>query len=155
MVGAEVDLVLGEDHPVGELAANLALLELQAVREHGSGQRDRDRRPRAEVPRAADDLARLALPHVDAAELQPIGVRVLRRLEHAPDAEQAEIPVAVRDPAALDPVDLRGGDREPLRELAQRHLDGDVVAQPGDRDPQNWVRTRRSPSQRGRMSGKS
>jgi len=155
VVGAEGDLVLGEDHPVGELAPNLALLELEAVRQHRPGEGDPDGRPRPEVPGAADDLARLALADVHAAELQAVGVRVLLRLEHLADAEQAEVAVAVRDPAPLDPLDLGHGDREPGRELVQRHLDGDVVAQPRDRSPQNCVRTRRSPSHRGRMSGKS
>ena len=34
VIHAELDFVLGEDHPVAELAANLALVELQAVRQH-------------------------------------------------------------------------------------------------------------------------
>ena len=37
VIDAELDLVLGEDHSVAELAANLALLELQAVRQHRAG----------------------------------------------------------------------------------------------------------------------
>ena len=60
---------------------SFALLERVAAREDGAGQRDRDRRPGAEVPGAADDLARLALAHVHAAELEPVGVRVLARLD--------------------------------------------------------------------------
>src|SRR5262249_11349570 len=103
----------------------------------------------------ANDLARLALPHVDAAELEPVGVRVLPRLDHAADAEQAEVAVRVRDAAALDALDLRRGHGKPLRERAEPHPRGDVVAQPGDRNPQNGVRTRRSPSHSGLMSGKS
>ena len=120
-----------------------------------AGQRDRHRRARAEVPGAADDLARLALPHVDPAELEPVGVRVLLGLEHAPDPEEPEVAVLVGHAAALDPLDLGGRDREPLRQLRQRHLERDVLPQPGDRDPQNCLSTRRSPSQSARMSGKS
>ena len=63
--------------------------------QHRARQRDRDGRARAEVPGAADDLARLALPHVHRAELEPVGVRVLARLEHAADAEEAEVAVDV------------------------------------------------------------
>ena len=37
VVRAELDLVLGQNHAVTELAANLALLELQAVRQHRAG----------------------------------------------------------------------------------------------------------------------
>ena len=62
VVGAEVDLVLGEDHPVGHLAAQLAPLERQTVRERRAGERDGDRRAGAEVPGAADDLVRLRPP---------------------------------------------------------------------------------------------
>ena len=58
VVGAEVDLVLGQDHPVGDLAAHLPALERDPVREHGAGQRHGDGRPGAEVPRAADDRTR-------------------------------------------------------------------------------------------------
>ena len=91
-----------------------------SVRPSGStapGKRDRDRRAGAEVPRAADDLARLALAHVDAAELEPVGVRVLARLDDAPDAEEAEVAVVVGDAAVGDALDLAGGDRQPVGEL--------------------------------------
>ena len=153
---AELDLVLGQDHPVRELAANLALLELQPAREPRAGQRDRHGRARAEVPGAADDLARVALPHVHAAELEPVGVRVLLGLEHAPDPEEPEVAVLVGHATALDPLHLRGRDREPLRQLGQRHLQRDVLPQPGNRNThQNCVRTLRSPSHNARMSGKS
>ena len=71
-------------------------------------------------------------------------------LEHPADAEEAEVAALVGDAAALDPLDLGGRDREPRRELVERHLDRHVVAQPGDRDAhQNCLSTRRSPSQSG------
>ncbi len=117
VVRAERDLVLGEDHPVRQLAAELGRLEGRAVREYGSGQRHRHRRAGAEVPRAADDLTRLALTDVDLAELQPVRVRMLPRLEHAADEEAAQIAVRVGDAAAFDTLDLRGRDAEPLRQI--------------------------------------
>ena len=155
MIRAELDLVLREDHPVAELAAHLALLELQAVRQHGAGQRDADRRAGAEVPRAADDLARIALAHVHLAELQAVRVRMLHGVEHAADTEEAEVAVDVCDADRLDPVDLARRDDEAVRELGDRHLDRDVLPQPADRDftHQNCLRTRRSFSQNMRMSG--
>jgi hypothetical protein len=128
--GSEADLVLGEDHPGRHLAAHLALLQLRPVRQHRSRQCDGDRRAGAEVPRAADDRARLALPHVDAAQLQPVGVGVFLRREDAPDAEQLEVAVRVGDADALDPVDLGGRHRQPVRKLGERHVDRDVVAEP-------------------------
>src|SRR5207253_6380177 len=116
---------------------------------------DRERRARTEVPGAADDLARRALPHVYLAELQAVGVRMLARLEHAADAEETEVAVLVGDAAALDPLDLGRGDAEPLCQLGERHLDGDVVPEPGDGNSQNCLRTRRSGDQSGRISSMS
>ena len=119
VVAAEADLVLGQDHPVGDLAAHLAPLELEPVREHGAGERDTDGRADAEVPGAADDRARLALADVDLGDLEPVGVRVLLGLDDAADPEQAEVAALVGDAARVDPLDLGGGDREPRRELAR------------------------------------
>ena len=156
MVGTELDLVLGEDHAVGELAAYLAALELQPVRKHGTGKSNPDGRAGAEVPGAADDLPRLRLADVDAAKLEPVGVRVLGRLHHPADEEAAEVPVGVGHAATLDALDLRGRDRQPRDELLERHVERDIVGEPGDWNAhQNCVNTRRSPSQSGLMSGMS
>ena len=87
------------------------------------GQRDADGGADAEVPGAADDVARLALADVDLRHLQPVGVRVLLGLEHAADAEEVEVAARVVDAAALDALDLGGRDREPRRELLERHVD--------------------------------
>src|SRR4029079_19790679 len=76
------------------------------------------------------------------------------RVDDLADPEQAEISVLVGHAAALDALDLGGRDRESCRQLVQLHVDGDVVPQPGDRDSQNCLRTRRSPSQSARMSAK-
>ena len=46
VVGAEVDLVLGEDHPLGDLAAQLSALEREPARQRRARQRDRDGRAR-------------------------------------------------------------------------------------------------------------
>ena len=133
VIDAELDLVLGEDHAVAHLSAYLAALEQEAVREHRAGQCDRNGRARAEVPRAADDLARVSLADVDVTELQPVGVRMLRRVEHTPDAEEPEVAVDVCDAPCLDPVDLAGRDDEAVGELARGDLDRDVLAQPAQR----------------------
>ena len=110
MVGAELDLVLGQDHPVRDFAADLAPLELEPARQNGPGQRHRDRRAWPEVPGAADDLPGLSFADVDAAELQPIGVRVLLGLEHAADPEPLQVAVRIRDADPFDSLDLGGRD---------------------------------------------
>ena len=97
VVVAEPDLVLGEDHPAGGLATELALVErLVEDRQECTGQRDRDGRAGLEVPRATHDLSRTPLPYVHVADAEPIGVRMRIDLEHAPDEETAEIAVDVR-----------------------------------------------------------
>ena len=103
---------LGEDHPVGRSRREAS--RARARRPSGQNARRaarRHRRAGAEVPRAADDLARLALADVDLAELEPVGVRMLPRLEHAADAEEAEVAVDVGDAAADDPLDLAASRR--------------------------------------------
>ena len=92
-------------------------LDRQPHRDRRAGQRDGDGRARAEVPRAADDRARLALPHVDRAELEPVGVRVLAGLEDAADAEQAEVAVLVGDAEARRSGRPRSSRRRAGREL--------------------------------------
>jgi len=119
------------------------------------GKPDRNRRTRAEVPGAADDLARLRLAHVDLAELQAIGVRMLPGLEHTADAEVVEVAFGIRDAAPENTLGLGRGDGQASRQLLGGGLDRDVFAQPGVRNfhRQNWREKRRSFSQRRRMSG--
>ena len=155
MVGAEIDLVLGEDHPLGHLAAQLAALEREPVRERRARQRDRDLRPGAEVPGAADDLVRLGLPHVDLAELQPVGVRMLLRLEHVADAEEAEIAAVSATPSRMTSLTSAVEIESAVGDLRCRRVDAHVLAQPARAEPsrQNCLRKRRSFSQNGRMPG--
>jgi len=149
VVGAEVDLVLGEDHPLRDLAAELAAVEGQPVRERRTGQCDGDLRAGAEVPRAADDLVRAVLADVHLRQLQTVRVRMLAGLEHVPDAEAGDVGGA----AALDPVHLGGRDRQPVCDLLGRCVDAHVLAQPAERDlHRNCLRKRKSLSQNGRMS---
>ena len=85
-----------------------------------AGQRDGDRRAGLEVPRAADDLARVALPHVDLADAEPVGVRVRVDLEHAADEEAAEVAVHVRDADVDDALDLERRDRTSRSAISSR-----------------------------------
>ena len=151
----EADLVLGEDHPARRLTAQLALVErLVEDREVGAGQRDRDRRARIEVPGTADDLSRVPLPHVDLADAQPVGVRMGVDLEDAPDEEAPDVPVRVGDADVDHALDLERGDREPLSDLGDRRVDGDVLAEPGERRlHRNCPSSRGSLRQSSRRSG--
>ena len=149
VVGAEVELVLGEDHPLRDLSAQLAPLEHESVRQRRARQRHRHLRAGAEVPGTADDRVRPFLPHVDGRELQPVGVGMLRRLEHVPDAEEREVAGHAN---LFDAVDLRRPDRERLGDLGGRYVDPQVLAQPAERDlHRNCLRKRRSFSQKARM----
>ena len=155
VVVAEPDLVLGEDHPARGLAAKLALVErLVEDRQERAGKRDRDRRARLEVPGAAHDLPRVALPHVDLADAQPVGVRVRLDLEHAADEEAAEVAVDVGHADVEDALDLRCRREQPFGDLARGRIDRDVLAEPGERDAhQNCPRSRGSLRQSSRRSG--
>ncbi len=157
VVGTEADLVLGEDHPARHLAAQRALVE--RAREPGqqhAGQAHRHGRAGTEVPGAADDLARLRLAHVDLAELQLVGIRVLHRLDDLAHAQEREVVAGVGDADVDDAVDLEGGDREAPCDLLGRGVDADVLAQPGEGSAhQNCLEKRRSLRHSSRRSGNS
>ena len=98
MVRAEPDLVLGKDHPARYLSPQRPLVERRreagqqdAGQAHGDGCAD------TEVPRAAHDLAWLALPHVDLAELELVGVRVLVGRDDLADPQIREVVAHVGD----------------------------------------------------------
>ena len=120
------------------------------------GQTDRDGGADAEVPGAADDLARLALPHVDLAELELVGVRVLLGRDDLADAQVREVVAHVGDADVDHAVDLERRDGEPAGDLVRGRVDADVLAQPGERDShQNCLEKRRSLRQSSRRSGNS
>ena len=127
----DVELALGEDHAVGGLAAQLRAPDLAAVEQRRARQRDGDGVARAEVPGAAHDLARRALPHVDLRELQAVGVRVLAGLEHVPGDDQLLDAVDRGQAAALDALDLVAREREARDELVERRQRAaEVIGQP-------------------------
>ena len=87
-LGRDVELALRQDHAVGGLASQLRARDAASVQQHRAGQRHGDGVARLEVPGTAHDGPRRGLPHVDLAELQAVGVRVLAGLEHAPGDDQ-------------------------------------------------------------------
>ena len=158
MVGAEPDLVLGEDHPARDLAAQRALVERrrEAGQEH-AGEADGDGGADAEVPGAADDLARLALPHVDLAELELVGVRdAWRPRRPCRRGGTTRLSPASATPRSMIAVDLERRDAQAPRDLVGGGVDADVLAEPGERRAhQNWLEKRRSLRQSSRRSGNS
>jgi hypothetical protein len=141
VLGADRDLVLGEDHAVGLLAPELGLLEPRAVGHHRAGSRDRDRLAGGDVGRAADDLRRLAVAGVDEADAEPVGIGVAVRLQHLAHDEVLQRGHPVR----VHAVDLGAGQRELRRELERLQPRIAVVVQPEEGQPHpNCSRKRRS-----------
>ena len=141
VLGADRDLVLGQDHPARLLAAQLGLLELGAVGHDRAGRGDRDGLAGRDVGRAADDLVRLALADVDRADGQPVGVRMALGAQDLADPEELERGDAV----AVHAVDLGAGHRQARRELVRGQAGIDVVVEPEQRQPHpNCSRKRRS-----------
>ena len=156
MVGAEADLVLGEDHPARHLSTQRPLLErAREAGQAGAGQADRDGGACAEVPGAADDLLGLGIADIDLAELEPVGARMRLGGQHAPDDEMRQVVALVRHGGVDDPLDLERRDRQPTRDLAGGRGRLDELAEPRQRDFQNCLANRRSLRQSSRRSGNS
>ena len=154
VVLAELELLLGEDHPCRALAPHRPLFDPQPSGQEAAGQDDADGRSRLEVPGTADDLTRARLADVDLTQAHAVGVRVGGDVDDSADPEVIEVRVDVRDTTVQDPLHLARRCRQPCRQIGQRDLDRDVLAQPGERDAhQNCVITRRSESQSSRTSG--
>ena len=115
VVGADRDLVLGQDHPVRLDAAELGLLQARAVGHDRARLGDRHDLPGRDVRGAAHDLALVAGADVDRADGQPVGVRVLLGGEDAADEEVLERGDAVR----VQRLDLGAGHGQAVLELGQ------------------------------------
>jgi hypothetical protein len=118
-VGADRQLVLGEDHPVGLDATELGLAELGAAGHDRAGPRDRDGLAGGHVRGAADDCGgRVAVARVDGADPQAVGVGVLDGLEDLADDEEL-VPSALAHTVVVDGLHLGAAEREALLERAQ------------------------------------
>ena len=150
VLGADRELVLGQDHPVGLHAAQLGHAELRPVGHDGARARDGDDLPGRDVGRPAHDLLRAAVAHVDHAHAEAVGVGVPTGLEHAADDEALERVDAV----VVDGLDLRAGHGQALLERADRQAGVGVLAEPfdGNAHQPNCSRKRRSLSKKMRRS---
>ncbi len=125
---AEAQLPGAADHAVRDHAADLAALERPAVRQLGAGEGDRDLLARRHVRRAADDLERVALPDVHAAQREPIGVGMGIARHHEAHAQLGEV-----GPDPLHGVDLESAGREALGDLLGRRRQIDPLGEPAER----------------------
>ncbi len=79
----------------------------------------------AGVGRAADDLL-AAVPGVDLADAQAVGVGVLHRLDDAGDREGLQLRAGI-----LDVLDLEAGHGHGVHHLIDRGVGGEVILEPG------------------------
>ncbi len=148
----DLELALGEDHPVRELAAQPRALELAPVghRSPGSATATVSPAPKFHAPQTI--WRGSGPPGVDPAELQSVGVRVRARLEHEPGEHETLDPVLLGQAATRDLLDLDARERDPRAELVERRQRiVQVGLQPADRHlhrrpPANCSRNRRSSS---------
>jgi hypothetical protein len=142
VVGADPELVLGQDHPVGLDAAQLGHAELRAVGHDGAGARDGDGLAGRDVRRAADDLLGPVVADVDHADAEAVGVGVPSGLDDLADDEALERVDAV----VVDGLDLRARHGQALLERADRQAGVGVLLEPFERDAHqpNCSRKRRS-----------
>ena len=125
MVVAELQLARRAQHADAGHAADHRLLQhLARGRDHRAFGREDRLDAGAGVGRAADDLEH-AVPRLDGAQAQPIGVRVLLGLADIADAERGQL--GARIGHALD---LEAQHGEPLAERVERRVGLEMLLEP-------------------------
>ena len=152
-VGAELDLGLGEDHPVRLDPAQLCATELLAVGHHRPRKGHEHGLPRRDIRCAADDRAHVRAGELHRADGQAVRIRVRIRAHHLADPEEARVAVARRHSDTRDPLELGPAERQPIADLLGREAGIAVLREPGDGNFQNCSRKRRSFSKKRRRSG--
>ena len=156
VVGAEPDLVLGEDHPVGDPRLAPHGVELEPVRQRArrEGRRRRWRRRRSSRRRTRS--TRLALADVTSVIWSRSAFGCFSASSTRPTLKSARLPSSSATPRRSI-LHLGGRDREPRRQARRATSRRDVVAQPRDGNAhQNCLMTQHEvASQRARMSGMS
>ena len=84
IVGGELQLLEGAEHPVGFHAAQLAAVDLLAAGQQRAVQRRGHQVAHMDVPRAGADLNRLLPAHVELADQHVVGIGVLLEGEDTP-----------------------------------------------------------------------
>ncbi len=126
MILAEPELACGDQHAFGFDAADFAHLQGDAGARHvGAGRRKYHFQPGARIRRTAHH-GKLGVAGIHAAGAQPVGIRVLHRLDDLGDDERGQRRGAVLDAFHLQPDGGEGGD-----DLIERGLGLQPGFQPG------------------------
>ncbi|MCW0450588.1 hypothetical protein NB706_003422 [Xanthomonas sacchari] len=123
-VAVQAQLLGRAQHAVGRDAAQLGRLDRDAA-DLRTDQRQRRDQTRARIGRAADDLQQFALPGIDPAHLQPVGLGMRRGLD---DPRHHHLLQAVAE--RHDLLDLQADGGQGRGELLTRGLGRNVAAQP-------------------------
>ena len=119
-------------HAVGDLAAQLASGDLDPAGQGGLVQRDRadlTHRIGGHVGRAGDDLDRLALPHVELADFEMVGVRMVNDRQHLAGHDVFDLRAEVENL-----LDLGAGHGKPCVILLGRDAGNiGIIRKPGKR----------------------
>jgi len=128
VVVGQAELVGGAEHPVRELAADLAPLEHEPAGELGAGRRPGDDVADDVVVGPAHHPHRLPVTGVDVDQGETVGVGVLLHRQHPGGADAGDV-----TPRRGDALDDEADAVEPVGEVEGRPLDGGEVAEPGER----------------------
>ena len=130
----EPELALGQHHPVGDLAAELGLLQRSVgPGQHGAGHSHDHGVADREVRGAADDLTQLFTTGIDPAKSQTVGVGMLLEILDTADDEVGVVVALVRSAGTQDALDLEAGGAEAVGQRLGRAGVVDEVAEPGKR----------------------
>ena len=114
------------EHPRRLDAAHLGDLDHEVAGQHGTGQRAGNLHADGDVRRAADDLLHRSVADIDAADVEPVGVRVLAHFEHVADDDLGE---GRRDGFVF--LDFEAGHGQEVRKLVTAAFGGDEGTEPG------------------------
>ncbi len=155
VVGAELDLVLGEDHPLGHLAAELAPLERQArsAASRPASRPQRSRPRRSSTRRRRSGSARCS-PMSTVVSWSRSAFGCFSAVSTLPTRKRPRFPPSSARRAARRARPRTSTSRAARRSPRRGHAGVGVFAQPAKRDFQNCSRKRRSSAQRSRMSGR-
>ncbi len=116
MVVAEPHFARREQHAGAQHAADLARLQRDAgAGNEAAGRGEHRLHAGARIRRAADDGDELAVARIDRAGAQPVGVRVLHRLDHPRDAERRQ-----RRATVLDALEFKPDARQRVGDFGER-----------------------------------
>ena len=121
----QAQLIEPAQHPVGQLAPQLAPLDLLAPREGGLVEGHRHQVPGVDVPGAGDDLHRRISPYIHLADPHVVGVGMADQGEHPAHHHVGDLFSQV-----VGQLYLGAGEGHGLGELLVIGVNGDELAEP-------------------------